>query len=71
MSLGGLLGFNIVGAAVAPLSQPLGLALAIFGVARTTYASVVGKGHDIRFAADTPIELELAPGPSPTESPTK
>ncbi len=71
MSLGGLLGFNIVGAAVAPLSQPLGLALAIFGVARTTYASVVGKGHDIRFAADTPIELELAPGPSQTESPTQ
>jgi hypothetical protein len=71
MSLGGLLGFNIVGAAIAPLSQPLGLALAIFGVARTSYASVVGKGHDVRFAADTPIELELAPGPSPTESPAK
>jgi hypothetical protein len=71
MSLGGLLGFNIIGAAVAPLSQPLGLALAIFGVARTTYASVVGKGHDVRFAADTPIELALAPGPSPTGSPTQ
>ena len=69
MSLGGLLAFNIIGAAVVPLSQPLGLALAIVGVPRTTYASVVGKGNDVRFAADTPIELES--GPSPTESPTK
>lgn len=71
MSLGGLLGFNIIGAALAPLSQPLGLTLAIVGLARTTYASVVAKGHDVRFAADTPIELELAPGPSTTESGVK
>jgi hypothetical protein len=71
MSLGGLLGFSVVGAAIAPFSQPLGLALAIGGVARTTYASVVGKGHNVRFEADTPLELELAPGPSPTTSPAK
>ncbi len=64
MGLGGLLGFNLIGAAVAPLSQPLGLTLAIVGVARTTYTSLVGKGQDVRFAADTPIELELAPGSS-------
>jgi hypothetical protein len=68
MSLGGVLGFSVIGAAVAPLSQPLGLALAITGVARTTYSSVVGKGHDVRFDADTPIELELAPGPAPPPS---
>jgi hypothetical protein len=71
MSLGGLLGFSVVGAAIAPFSQPLGLALAIAGVARTTYSSVVGKGHNVRFDADTPLELELAPGPSPTKSQTK
>src|SRR5579864_7157511 len=64
MGLGGLLGFNLIAAAIAPLSQPLGLTLAIVGVARTTYTSIVGKGQDVRFAADTPIELELAPGPS-------
>ena len=34
---------SLVGVAVAPLSQPLGLALAIVGVARTTYANVAGK----------------------------
>jgi hypothetical protein len=71
MSLGGLLGFNVIAAAIAPLSQPLGLALAVVGVARTTYANVVTKRHNVRFAADTPIELELAPGPSPSDSPTK
>jgi hypothetical protein len=71
MSLGGLLGFSVVGAAIAPLSQPLGLALAIAGVARTTYSSVVGKGRNVRFEAGTPLELELAPGPSPTKSQAK
>jgi hypothetical protein len=63
-SLGGFLGFSLIGAGVARLSQPLGLAFAVVGVARTTYANVVGKGHEVRFAADTPIELQLAPGPS-------
>jgi hypothetical protein len=71
MSLGGWLGSSLIGAAIAPLSQPLGLALAIAGVARTTYSSVVGKGLNVQFGADTPIELELAPGPSPITSPAK
>jgi hypothetical protein len=63
-SLGGFLGFSLIGAGVARLSQPLGLAFAVVGAARTTYANVLGKGHEVLFAADTPIELQLAPGPS-------
>ena len=64
-SLGGFLGFGLVGATVARLSQPLGIAFAAVGVARTMYANVLGKGQDVRFVADTPIELQLAPGPTP------
>ena len=66
-SLGGFLGFGLIGTAISRLSHPLGVAVAAVGVARTTYASVLGKGRDVRFAADTPIELQLAPGPSPAK----
>lgn len=62
-SLGGFLGFSLIGAAVARLSQPLGLTFALVGVARTAYSSVVAKGRDVRFPADTPVEIQLAPGP--------
>jgi hypothetical protein len=65
--LGGFLGFGLVGAAVARLSHPLGIALAAVGVARTMYSNVLGKGQDVRFAADTPVELQFAPGPSPAK----
>ena len=34
------------------------------GAARTTYTNVLGKGRDVRFPADTIIQLQLAPGPS-------
>ena len=27
--------------------------------------NILGKGHDVTFAADTPIQVRLAPGPSP------
>jgi hypothetical protein len=63
--LGGFLGFGLIGAGVARLSHPLGIAFAAVGVARTMYSNVLGKGQDVRFVADTPVELRLAPGPSP------
>jgi hypothetical protein len=66
-SLGGFLGFGLIGAAAARLSHPLGLAFAAVGVAQTVYGHVLGKGRDVRFLADTPIELQLAPGPSPAK----
>jgi hypothetical protein len=65
--LGGFFGFGLIGAGVARLSQPVGIAFAAVGVAQTMYANVLGKGRNVRFAADTPIELQLAPGPSPAK----
>jgi hypothetical protein len=34
----------------------------VLGVARTTYAGVFARGKDIVFPADTPIQVQLAPG---------
>jgi hypothetical protein len=65
-SLGGFFSLGLIGIGVARVSQPVGVVMAAAGVARTTYANILGKGRDVRFAADTPIDLQLAPGPSPS-----
>jgi hypothetical protein len=72
--VGGFYGLGLVGVGAAQLSRPFALGLAIIGVARTLYGSVAGKGQEVSFPADTPIQVRLAPGPSsrppPTPSPT-
>lgn len=62
--LGGLIGMGLVGAAVSQITRPVGVAIGIYGAARTIYANVLGKGREVVFAADTPIQVRLAPGPS-------
>jgi hypothetical protein len=66
-SLGGFLGFGLIGTALARVSYPVGVAFAVLGVVRTTYTNILGKGQDVRFPEDTPIELRLAPGVSPAQ----
>jgi hypothetical protein len=65
LGAGGFLGLGVLGAVVGPMWRPAGIALSVVGVARTTYKNILGKGQEIRFVEDTPIELQLAPGPSP------
>jgi hypothetical protein len=68
--VGGFLGLGLAGAALSQISRPVGIALATVGVARTFYTNIFGKGREMSFAADTPIEVQLAPGPT-TPNPTK
>ncbi|HEV3057824.1 MAG TPA: hypothetical protein VGY48_06225 [Vicinamibacterales bacterium] len=63
--VGGFLGFSVIGIALSQVSRPAGIALAAVGVVRTLYTHVVGKGREVTFLADTPIQVRLAPGPSP------
>jgi hypothetical protein len=62
--LGGFLGLGVVGAAVGQITRPIGIALAGYGVARTMYRNVLGKGREMTFPANTPIQVQLAPGPA-------
>ena len=62
--VGGFIGMGLVGAAVSQITRPVGIALGIYGAVRTTYANLLGKGREVTFAADTPIQVRLAPGPS-------
>ena len=41
------------------------VAFGLVGVARSVYTSVVGKGQELHFQADTPIQVQLAAGPGP------
>jgi hypothetical protein len=65
LGAGGFLGLGVLGAVVGPIWRPAGVALSVVGVVRTTYKNILGKGQEVRFVEDTPIELQLAPGPSP------
>jgi hypothetical protein len=61
--VGGLIGFGAIGFAVGHLSQPVGIALGIVGATRSVYKNILAKGQEVHFAADAPIEVQLAPGP--------
>lgn len=63
LAAGGFFGFGLVGAALSQVSKSLGTGFAVIGVARSVYRSVLGKGHDVVFEVDTPLQLQLAPGP--------
>jgi hypothetical protein len=63
--VGGFLGWSLAGAALSQISRPVGLAFAAVGVVRTVYSSVFARGRDVSFPADTPIQVQLPPGPTP------
>jgi hypothetical protein len=67
LTLGGLSGFGLIGAAVAHTSPNVGVALGWWGMAVTTYSTVVSRGHDVVFARNTEMEVRFGPRPVPPE----
>jgi hypothetical protein len=63
--VGGFFGWGLTGAIVSQIWHPVGLTIAVIGVARTVYRNVLGKGHEVTFPTDTMIQVQLAPGASP------
>lgn len=63
-AVGGFLGMSLVGVVLSQVTRPVGIALGVYGAARTVYANVLSKGREVTFSADTPIQVRLAPGPS-------
>jgi hypothetical protein len=61
--VGGVIGFGLIGAVLSQVSRPLGIAFGVLGAARSVYKNILGTGQELRFEADTPIQLQLAPGP--------
>jgi hypothetical protein len=65
--LGGFIGMGFLGAAVSQITRPVGIAMGVYGAARTMYTNVLGKGREVVFATDTPIQVRLAPARSQKE----
>jgi hypothetical protein len=63
--VGGFIGMGFFGAAVSQVTRPLGIAMGVYGAARTIYTNILAKGREVTFPADTPIQVRLAPGPAP------
>jgi len=63
-AVGGFIGMGFLGTALSQITRPVGIALGVYGAARTMYSNVLGKGREVKFAAGTPIQVRLAPGPS-------
>ena len=61
-AVGGLFGFAGIGAVAAQFSRPVAIGLSVVGASRTIYKNVIGKGREVTFGADTPIQVRLAPG---------
>ena len=66
--VGGFIGMGLIGAAVSQITRPVGIAMGVYGAARTIYSNVLGKGQEVIFPADTPIQVRLAPGPLAREA---
>ena len=70
VSAGGFFGLGLLGIPLSHIAPPVGVALSLFGAAKTVYSNILAKGREVQFPADTPIQLQLAPGPSaPNTSP--
>jgi len=61
--LGAFFGFGLVGTALSQVARPVGLGFAVIGVGRTVYRNLLGKGREVIFQPDTPLQLQLAPAP--------
>jgi type IV secretory pathway VirB10-like protein len=60
--VGGFISMGLIGAAVSQITRPEGIAMGVYGAARTIYSNVLGKGQEVIIPADTPIQVRLAPG---------
>jgi hypothetical protein len=61
--LGGFYGLGLIGAGLSQFSRPVAFGLAAFGAVQTVYSTIFGMGKNVSFPADTPIQVQLAPGP--------
>jgi hypothetical protein len=70
-AVGGFLGLGLIGAAVSQLGKPFAVALGVFGLARTLFVSIVGRGRDVSFPADTVMEVQFGAEPAPRPEPPR
>ena len=58
--LAGGIGFGLVGMAFGRLSQPFSSVLGFYGAGRLAYSNIVGKGLEVTFPRNTPLEIRFS-----------
>jgi hypothetical protein len=56
---GGSVGFGLPAGVTGLMVPPVGLGLGAYGVVRSVYSNILGRGKDIHLPSDTPIEVRL------------
>jgi hypothetical protein len=69
VTLGGFFGWSLMGVLLAQISHGVAVAFAVVGVVRAVYRSIVAKGRDVSFPADTMMEVQLATAAAPSRAP--
>jgi len=64
-AVGGFFGLGLVGVGLSQLSRPVAVGLGVFGLVRTAFTSIAGRGRDVSFPTDTRIDVQLGPAPEP------
>jgi hypothetical protein len=63
--LAGGIGFGFIGAALGRLASPIATTLGFYGVGRLAYSNIVGRGQEISFSRNTPVEIRMTSPASP------
>jgi hypothetical protein len=69
--LAGGIGFGLVGAALGRLSQPVSSVLGFYGAGRLAYSNIIGRGQEITFPKNTPLEVRFSPSVVPQSRPDR
>jgi hypothetical protein len=64
-TLGGGLGFGLLGAAAAQSSRYVGMALGYYGLAWSVYSTVVARGAEAEFGKNAVIDVGFSTRPLP------
>lgn len=58
--LAGGIGFGLLGAALGRWSQPVSSVLGFYGAGRLAYSNIIGRGQEITFPRNTPVEIRFS-----------
>ena len=64
-SAGGFAGLGLIGVLIGQASNPVAIGLGAVGAVESLYLSLIGKGREVSFPADTLIEVQLSATPAP------
>lgn len=64
-TLGGALGFGLVGMAISQSSPYVGMAMGYYGLAWSVFSNLISRGAEVRFEKNAVLEIKFAGRPGP------